>query len=136
MKDKKGFASRLSVAAVTVGGLIAYFFLAYYTGRGIPCIFHELTGLDCPGCGFSRMTFYLYRLDFYRALRMNPFMFAVFPFTVVFVAYSMYCYVVDKPNKLQQKIPKGVYYALAVICVLFGILRNIPAFSFLAPTYV
>lgn len=40
-------------------------------GSGIPCIFHELTGLDCPSCGVTHMCMALLRLDIAAAWRAN-----------------------------------------------------------------
>ena len=36
------------------------------------CIFHNITGYPCPGCGTVRGLKYFFHLDFYNALMMNP----------------------------------------------------------------
>src|ERR1700690_3881863 len=47
------------------------------------CVFHALTGLQCPGCGGTRAMYHLLHGDFGGAFRMNPLLFAVAPFTAV-----------------------------------------------------
>lgn len=54
------------LAAVIVFSILAQF------GIGIPCLFHRLTGLLCPGCGNSRAALALLRLDFAAAFGYNP----------------------------------------------------------------
>ena len=54
---------------------IAYYILNKTTGFYIPCIFHELTGLDCPGCGITRCLFYLVNLRIKGAFLVNPLVF-------------------------------------------------------------
>ncbi len=36
------------------------------------CLFHNLTGYPCTGCGTVRGLKYFFHLDFYNALMMNP----------------------------------------------------------------
>lgn len=47
--------------------------LAFLAAKGfrIPCLFYEVTGLQCPGCGNTRATIALLRLDFVAMLRWN-----------------------------------------------------------------
>ena len=65
---------------VKIGIMLFLLFLFYYflnqkLNIGIPCIFHELTGLYCPGCGITRMFFAIIELKFYDAFRYNPLVF-------------------------------------------------------------
>lgn len=129
----KNMASRILVVALILGLGIIYVLLAFFTGIGIPCFLYEATGLLCPGCGLSRMVFAILRLDFYTAFRMNGLMFILSPFLAVFIGYAMYCYISDRPNLMVKKIPKAIYIIIIASVIIFGILRNIPAFSFLAP---
>jgi hypothetical protein len=45
-----------------------------------PCVFHALTGLQCPGCGTTRALHHLLHGDVGGALRLNPMLFALPPF--------------------------------------------------------
>ena len=47
------------------------------------CVFHALTGLQCPGCGGTRAIHHLLHGDVAGAFRLNPLLFAVAPFTAV-----------------------------------------------------
>ncbi|TMV48208.1 DUF2752 domain-containing protein [Paenibacillus mesophilus] len=97
------------------------------TGIGVPCIFHELTGFYCPGCGITRTALSLLNLDFYQAFRYNPWMICLLP---LYIAYTM-------ANKKQMRRTSAVMMAVMLTSTLaFGLLRNIPAFDWLAPTAV
>jgi len=110
-----------------LGILIIILFITY--NFRIPCIFHEITGLHCPGCGGSRAIVSLLKLDIYQAFRYNMLIVISIPFLIVhFVCKYIF--------KLKYKIPNVVIYILIVIVMIFGVLRNIPYFSFLAPTVI
>ena len=46
---------------------------------GIPCVFYEITGLYCPGCGITRLCLSLFEGDIYQAFRYNPIIFINLP---------------------------------------------------------
>ena len=58
----------LSLGAILVAGILC---LLGYKGIGIPCLFHQITGLQCPGCGNTRAVLALLRLDLKAALAYN-----------------------------------------------------------------
>lgn len=93
---------------------------------GIPCVFHIITGLYCPGCGLTRAVFSILHLEFYKAFRYNMLIVVLMPITLPYLFYKF----VLNGNK---KIPNFIWYFLVVITVAFGVLRNIPYFSYLAP---
>ena len=95
----------------------------------IPCIFFELTGLYCPGCGITRAFFSLLKLDIYQAFRYNILVITLLPFLLL---YFIYKYILEG----RKKIPNLIWIILLIITILFGILRNIPLFSFLKPTLI
>ena len=106
---------------------ICYFYISKYTGFAIPCIFHELTGFYCPGCGITRMFFSILKCDFYQAFRYNP---LVFILLICFIVYKLI------NLKYRIKLPKYTSYILLVVVILYGILRNLDAFEFLKPTII
>ena len=91
-------------------------------GPGIPCLFHLVTGLECPGCGGTRMILAVSRMDFGAAMRANPFLFLTFPCPALLLADSAYRWV--KNEKFSRKA--GACAALYCVgLVLFGIFRNL-----------
>ena len=70
--EQKSRASKLvkKLAAALAVGLI-YLIFVRITGRRIPCVFYELSGKYCPGCGITRMFVALSRLDLAAAADYN-----------------------------------------------------------------
>ncbi len=104
---------------------ISYYFLNKYTGFSIPCLFKELTGYDCPGCGITRMIFALMRLDIKSAFNFNPLVFIYAPFIAMYFIYNDYLYIYDKKDKYISRIPQYIWIILIIITIAFGIIRNI-----------
>ena len=102
------------------------------TGVGIPCPFHALTGWYCPGCGISRLCLALLRLDFSAALQSNAAVFALLPVGLVVLSAWAVRYIRTGEQGLRrwQTVLIG---GMIVVLLLFGLLRNLPAFAFLAP---
>lgn len=95
------------------------------TRLGIPCVFHEVTGLYCPGCGATRAALSLLQLDIVQAFRYNALLFILIPF------YALY---VIMRKKQWRRSSQAVMTGMAVLAIVFGVLRNFPAFAWLAPT--
>ncbi len=103
-------------------GILVLILLFKY-GIGIPCIFHKITGLHCPGCGMTRAFGALIELKPYQAIRYNALL-------LLIPLYGIYCVLKYKHIKYANII---IYILLGII-IIYGILRNIPMFSYLAPT--
>ena len=99
---------------------------------GIPCVFYEITGLYCPGCGITRLCLSLFEGDIYQAFRYNPIIFIDVP--ILFILFVLNIFL--KKNKNIKKITDVIIIFLATITIIFGVIRNIPIFSFLAPTQI
>ncbi len=110
-------------ASLGVAGLLYLKVWLPATGIGVPCLFHELTGLYCPGCGITHAAQSLAGLDFVRAFEYNPLVFGLFP---LFVAYLI------TSKKQMRFASKGIMAVMLTLTVAFGILRNIPYFDGLA----
>ena len=106
-----------------------YYFLNLKFGFTIKCPFHAITGLHCPGCGVTRMLFSIMTLNFYQAFRFNPLLFILLILYIAFIIERLI-------RKKDLKVPNRIALVLLVILIIFGILRNIPALSFLEPTLV
>ena len=102
----------------------------------LPCVFHELTGLYCPGCGNTRAAHALLHGDVAGALRQNAFSVIALPFLVYFVWRAWLGWVAPKLRK-PLPIPIRQWHIVAVVTLflLFFVLRNLPfaPFDWLAP---
>lgn len=71
---------------IIIGSLVAVALIIFYfiadpaTSRIMPkCIFHSVTGLDCPGCGSQRLIHALLHGDLAAAFRANALLFIMLP---------------------------------------------------------
>ena len=103
---------------------IGYYIFASITDITIPCIFRELTGYQCPGCGLTHLFFDLLTLNFKDAFNDNQLMFILLPFFIIFVIYRTYLYIYDKKDEIIVKIPLIFKISLVIVIFLFGIFRN------------
>ena len=109
---------------------ITYLYLNKRFSFYIPCLFHKITHLYCPGCGLTRMIISILKLNFYQAFRYNPLLFIMLPFIII---YEIIYYI----NWIQDKnftISKKIWYILLIITIIYTILRNLNTFNYLAPT--
>lgn len=121
--QKKRLKSTLIKYGVIFGIALAYLIFVLCTGLGIPCVFHAITKLECPGCGVTRMLISIVKLDFVSAFWYNPFLFVTGPFLI---AYLIACEVkfIKHGNRNMGKWQIFMYVELA-LALLYGILRNI-----------
>lgn len=105
--------------------LVGYYFINKYTGFYIPCVFQELTGYKCPGCGITHLVFDLLNFKFVDAFYDNPLVFIYMPFILTYYFYMIYLYVHNKKDKFMNKIPNYVWGILIGITILYGIIRNL-----------
>ena len=100
---------------------------------GFPCPFFEYLHIYCPGCGTTRMIRSLLHFEFYQAFRFNSLVFCLlFAFLGLIIAEIIYFI----KNKKIFNISNKIYVILIVIILVYWILRNIPFFSWLAPTVI
>lgn len=125
-----------TVAAFWLPGAIfgALALLVLLTGQGVPCLFHAVTGLYGPGCGMTRGVNALLHLQFYQALRYNALLYPVGLF--LFTQFLRLVYYWARGRRPGAKTTDRVAIGLIVLALLYGVARNLPMFSFLAPTIV
>lgn len=122
MKKRIFTVLKYIISIFTIGILYALF--VNITGIGIPCVFHLITGLKCPGCGVSRMCLSLLRLDFKKAFSYNQMIFILLPVFCVLVVIQIVRYIKYDQTKA-TKVQSTIYYIGIALLVVFGILRNI-----------
>lgn len=102
------------------------------TGFAVPCFFHAITKLYCPGCGITRCLLHLAQFEIRDAFFCNMAVFVLSPVFLYIFSYSIYSYV--RYGKVHySKAQNILLYGCLILLILFGILRNIPAFAFLQP---
>lgn len=113
--------------------LITYLYLNKIYGFYIPCLFHKLTNLYCPGCGATRCILSLLKGNIKEAFQYNPIFFTMIPFLILGIIYKIYIYIENKKDNLINRIPNYIWIIIIIILIIFGILRNINGFEFLGP---
>ena len=121
------------VLALAGSGIAAvvYFFNPSAYGFYPVCQFHRLTGLNCPGCGATRALYALLHGDFSTALRDNVLLVVAIPAAAARGAWFALNRLRRRPNG--KFFPPSLLIPLLVVMGVFGVLRNLPMFSFLSP---
>lgn len=127
----KNIKIKIMISLIVILLCTSFFFLYTKINIFIPCIFHELTGLYCPGCGITRCLVSIIKLDFMQAFRYNMLVFILLPIFIFIGIKKYYCWLLNKQCFL---FSNRFYITLAIITILFGILRNI--FPVFAPTII
>ena len=119
--------SKNSTKVILIFLIILYIIFYKKLGINIPCFFHKITGLYCPGCGITRMLESILKLNIYQAFRYNP---LAFTYLIGYIIYK----IINYRHKI--KLNNYFIYVLLFIAITFGILRNIPIFDYLKPTEI
>lgn len=120
----------LGAMALGVGALV--FFFNPSTNKFYPvCMFHALTGLNCPGCGMTRALHALLHGNWLLALKDNALFVAFLAVVAVWSVRQAMRKMLNQPATL--KIPAKFLWLALVIVILFGVLRNLPGFEWLSP---
>lgn len=120
-KRKKGVAL---VAALFIICGTAYGILVSVVHFGIPCIFHEITGLKCPGCGITGGIVRIMHFDFYGAFQSNAFLFLIIPYVLLVFIHTSKEYILTGKYKLGTG-KNLIDITFLILLVLWGIFRNI-----------
>ncbi|HXT11235.1 MAG TPA: DUF2752 domain-containing protein [Candidatus Angelobacter sp.] len=111
-------------AAVLCAVAAVIFFLFDPTKVAIfpPCLFHQLTGLDCPGCGAQRALHQLLHGHLIAALRLN----AMFVVSLPLGAWYLPRFIKRSVNHPQTSSKVGWLWIYFGAWIAFGVLRNLP----------
>lgn len=116
---------RAAIAIAVIIFLVAFYYIADpQTSRFMPpCVFHKLTGFDCPGCGSQRMIHAILNGDFRAAWGFNPFLISLTPVVVIYIILDLF------PAKF-PRLFKVMYSPVMITSLIIGIvawtiLRNI-----------
>lgn len=128
MRTSTGAFARLKaplgvLAAGAAGAALLLFVDPTKPGNLLPkCPFNWLTGLDCPGCGATRMVHALLHGDVVGAFHYNAVLLALgVPLAVwLFARWTR-----DKWTGERRSVPKRVGVAVLLVAVVWGVGRNI-----------
>lgn len=115
----------LALWAAILGLGLCYGGLISALGWGIPCVFHLLTGLKCPGCGVSHMALCLLRGDVSGAFDANGGVLCLLPLGFILALDQSVRYVRSGTRRL-GRLENGLVIFMIVFLVMFGVLRNLP----------
>ena len=128
--------------AMVIGVLVMFLtaFLLYQHGPSAAgwfpgCLFHRLTGLECPGCGMTRAAYATLHGRFGEALRFNPLGMIVLPALGVWVGIQIPAWLRGEAQAFRCRVGRRGAWWLVGIVLGYWVLRNIPVwpFSLLAP---
>ena len=125
---------RILIGAGFPAAVFLAVFCLLHARKGVPCLFYSLTGLYCPGCGSGR-TLLAFLHGHPEAMFSGNILFVLMAPPLAGILLHEYLRLVFpglhfRPVYMSQRIIR----VLAAILILYGILRNIPAFAFLAPS--
>ena len=115
-------------AGLILGIGLAYALFVRLTGLAVPRPFHLVTGLLCPGCGVTRMSLALLRLDFAAAWQANPALLLLLPVLAGLLGQVALRYVKTGQARLSPG-QNTLVWAMVLALLLYGIGRNLPALS-------
>ncbi len=129
----RGALPVLGVALVgLVGAAVLYSVDPNEPGHYPTCPFLALTGWYDPGCGALRAMHDLLHLDFAGAMARNPLTVLAVPYLLLAgVTWAMRITGHRAPRS--TSLPAWLLWTLLAAIVVFGVLRNLPGWTWLSP---
>lgn len=98
------------------------------------CLFHEKTGLFCPGCGATRAALDLSNGDWFGAMRNNVLFVSSLGLSGVWILVSAVSKKFPEVKKLRVfRFRLWFLWWILATLITFTLLRNIPVMDFLRP---
>ena len=131
LSSLKFFTGAVLGATALGTGTVLYSFNPSTNGFYPVCGFHELTGLYCPGCGGTRAAYELLHGNLVQALRDNALFVLLLPALGGRGAWLAIRKIRNRP--VAGFLTPRLSWTSLVVAIVFTVLRNLPAFSFLSP---
>lgn len=115
-----------AVAVVAAIAAIGFLYAAFIriTGLSIPCPFHSLTGLECPGCGITTACLAVLRGDIRRAWEANAYLFLAAP-VIFFIIGRQTIRWIKGGTRRETAFEHACSCILLITAILWGAIRNI-----------
>lgn len=120
----------LGTTVIGIGTLV-FFFNPSTHGFYPSCVFHSLTGWNCPGCGMTRALYALLHGNVRLALKDNALFVVLLTTLAGWSGQFAVRKLLNQPATLSIS-PKFLWWLL-VSAFLFTVLRNLPGFEWLSP---
>jgi hypothetical protein len=120
----------LGATAIGIGATVFFFNPGTHNFYPV-CVFHALTGLNCPGCGMTRALYALLHGNVRLALKDNALFMLTLAALAVWTARFAVLKMRNQPAAL--KMPPKLLWTFLVAAFLFAALRNLPGFEWLSP---
>lgn len=120
LPDVKG--RRFYINLIGVGALLVLYFLpeSHFSSNlneHSYCLHKQLTGIDCPGCGFTRATYYFLHLEFKSALKLNCCVVFLYPILLAEIAVQI------MPAAWVRKARLVIYLCFCISLLLLYLFR-------------
>ena len=129
-QHKKRFIISIVFTILAFLFVLGFFILENIGLFSFKCPIRISFGINCPFCGGTRMLYSLCEMDLYKAFRSHGFLMVTFPYIITLYIRVCQDYI-DGNEFKQETITSIIKYA--GIFLIYSIIRNIPAFKFLAP---
>lgn len=114
----------LGAAGLLLAAGLAYALWVGATGLALPCPFHAVTGLQCPGCGVTRLCLSLLRGDCSGAWEANPALLLMLPILAV-LAVRLSTRYVREGSATPTRRENALIWVLIALLAAWGIVRNL-----------
>jgi len=127
-----GLFAGLLLGATGIGAGAMLFFFDPGTHSFYPvCLFHAMTGLNCPGCGMTRALSALLHGNFLLALKDNALFVVTLAGMLIWSTGLAWRKLRNQP--VTFNVPPKFLWTFLAVALVFGVLRNLPGFGWLSP---
>jgi hypothetical protein len=120
----------LGATAIGVGTMVFLFNPSTHPFYPV-CLFHALTGLNCPGCGVTRSLYALLHGNVRLAFKDNALFVMTLAALAVWGAWLILRKVKNEPVTLNFSLK--YLWTFLVVAFVFAVVRNLPGFEWLSP---
>ena len=111
-----------AVALCAVGILVYFVFDPTKVAIFPPCMFHQITGLDCPGCGTQRALHQLLHGNIIAAVRFNLMFVLSLPLALWYGPRMVFRAMTGQSSGTP---PRWLWFYIAA-WIVFGVVRDLP----------